>query len=79
MADCEHLTNCAFFGDKMPDTSGLGAMYKKKYCQGDNLSCARYIAAKELGGDNIPRTLYPNNIEDAKKLIAEKKKLVAEN
>jgi hypothetical protein len=36
MADCELLAGCLFFNDKMKDDEGLGAMYKKKYCLGDN-------------------------------------------
>ncbi len=29
MADCECLKGCIFFNDKMKDTEGLGAMFKK--------------------------------------------------
>lgn len=73
MPDCEKLNNCPFFNEKMPDTKGLGAMYKKKYCQGDNRDCARYVVFNELGKGNVPITLYPNMLDEAKKLIAEAK------
>ena len=73
MPDCEKINSCPFFTDKMPDDSGLGAMYKKTYCKGDNSNCARYVALKALGPDNVPLSLYPNMIEDAKKMIQAKK------
>lgn len=71
MADCEKINACPFFTDKMPDDSGLGAMYKKKYCQGSNKECARYMALQALGPGNVPLSLYPNMVEEARKLIKE--------
>jgi hypothetical protein len=70
MADCECLKGCIFFNDKMKDTEGLGAIYKKKYCLGDSTQCARYMVFKKLGKPNVPATLYPNMQDRAKALIA---------
>ncbi len=70
MAECELLGGCLFFNNKMPDTSGLGAIYKKKYCLGDNSECARYIVAKKLGRDKVPTDLYPNMKDRANEIIA---------
>lgn len=70
MANCELLEGCLFFNDKMSEDSGLGAIYKKKYCLGDNTQCARYRVAKKLGRKNVPTNLYPNMIDTAENLIS---------
>ena len=72
MADCELLKGCLFFNDKMPDTVGLGAIYKAKYCLGDSALCARYVVATSLGREKVPLNLYPNMAERAHQLIAER-------
>ena len=33
MANCEKLENCPFYKGEMQMDSGLGAMYKRKYCE----------------------------------------------
>jgi len=71
MADCELLKGCLFFNDKMSIESGMGAIYKKNYCQSDNSKCARYMVAQQLGREKVPTNLYPNMIDRAKKIIAE--------
>jgi hypothetical protein len=69
MADCELLKGCLFFNDKMPMDSGLGALYKKKYCQGENTDCARFMVAKALGREKVPLTLFPNMADEARTMI----------
>jgi len=70
MADCELLAGCLFFNDKMSMEEGIGALYKKNYCQGDNSKCARYMVAKSLGREKVPNDLYPNMHQEAEELIA---------
>lgn len=70
MADCKYLKGCPFFNDRMPDDSGLGAMYKRKYCQGDNSDCARYRVVTTLGPPSVPIDLYPNMVDRADAIIA---------
>ena len=72
MADCESLAGCPFFNDKMPDNSGLGAIYKKKYCRDDNSQCARYKIFKKLGKAAVPQNLYPNMQERANQILSGK-------
>ena len=72
MANCECLAGCPFFNDKMPDTEGLGAMIKKKYCQGDNSNSARYMIFKKLGKAAVPANLYPNMQDRANEILAGK-------
>ena len=72
MTDCECLGGCPFFNDKMPDNNGLGSIFKKKYCKGDNLKCARYAVFKKLGKPAVPKDLYPNMMDVAQSIIAGK-------
>ena len=69
MAVCEIMTTCIFFNDQMESMPGSADFFKKKYCQGDNSECARHIVFKKLGRPNVPRDLFPNQIERAKKII----------
>ena len=72
MAKCECLDGCPFFNDKMKDTEGIGAIYKRKYCLGDSSICARHIVFKKLGKAAVPSNLYPNMLDKAKEIIAGK-------
>ncbi len=74
MATCEKLEKCPFYQGKMSMESGLGAMYKKKYCEGDKMQCARYMIATTLGPEHVTNHIYPNMRELAEKMIAENKK-----
>ena len=53
---------------------GIGAMYKKTYCEGDKTKCARYIVATQLGPEYVTDKLYPNMNNVANKLLEENKK-----
>ncbi|MFZ7102448.1 MAG: hypothetical protein ACOWWO_07300 [Peptococcaceae bacterium] len=71
---CEKLAGCPFYQEKMPMESGLGAMYRKKYCETDKTNCARYLIATTLGPQCVPVDLYPNMSQRAEQIIAEKTK-----
>lgn len=68
---CPNLNGCIFFNDKMPMETGLGAIYKRKYCLGNYEICARYKVAKALGKEKVPINLYPNQFDVAEKLLKE--------
>ena len=70
---CEKLQKCPFYQGKMNMDSGLGSMYKKKYCEGDKTLCARYIVATKLGAEYITNSLYPNMNDAANKLLEDHK------
>ena len=74
MALCEKLEKCPFYNDKMDINKGVGAMYKKKYCENDKMQCARYIVATKLGSEYVTNNLYPNMNDNAEKLLDEHKK-----
>ena len=70
---CEMLDACPFYNDKMDVESGLGKLYKRRYCEGDKTQCARYMVLSELGAKAVPLDLYPNMQDRAKKIIAQNK------
>jgi hypothetical protein len=74
MADCELLQMCPFFSDRMKITDGLGALYKQRYCVGDNSACARYMVFSKLGQQAVPETLYPNMTKRAQEILGGRKK-----
>ncbi len=69
MAECECLPKCPFFHDKMESMPALAGMMKKKYCQGDNSTCARFMVFKAKGRDFVPGDLYPSQQDRAKQII----------
>ena len=71
--ECEMLNNCPFYNDKMDIESGLGRMYKRRYCKGDKMQCARYMVLNELGREFVPTDLFPNMHDKAEKIIAQNK------
>ena len=74
MATCEKLPKCPFYQGKMDINSGLGSMYRKKYCEGDKTLCARYMVATQLGPEYVTNNLYPNMNDQAQKILADNKK-----
>jgi hypothetical protein len=70
MAECECLSGCPFFNDKMKEMPALAQMYKTKYCRnGENADCARHMVKVALGKEKVPADLYPNQIDKAKAII----------
>lgn len=74
MATCEKLEKCPFYQGKMSMETGLGAIYKQKYCEGDKTTCARYMIATTLGPEFVNNHIYPNMTDMAKDMIAKNKK-----
>jgi hypothetical protein len=70
MADCEMISKCLFFNDKMANMPSTASMLKKKYCQGDFAKCARYTVCKALGRERVPADLTPSQMDRAKLLLA---------
>jgi hypothetical protein len=70
---CENLKGCPFYNDRMSE-KGLGALYKKSYCEGDKTLCARYQVGSILGKEFVPADLYPNMFDRAEKIIQEHQK-----
>lgn len=66
---CEKLEGCPFYNNKMPIESGIGQMYKRRYCEQDKLKCARYKVFTAVGKEHVPSDLYPNMVDRAEKII----------
>ena len=66
---CPKTKICPFYNDKMPMGSGLGVIYKKKYCLGANAKCARWLILQNLGPEYVPNTLYPGMFDIASEII----------
>ena len=73
--DCEFLAACPFYNDGMPMEHGIGAIFKKKYCLGNQQICARYVVVNELGKAFVPDVLYPNMMEMAQRILEDEKKV----
>ena len=71
MATCEKLSKCPFYQGQMSMESGLGSIYKKKYCEGNKMLCARYMIATKLGPEYVTNNIYPNMTDHANKLLAQ--------
>lgn len=69
MAACEMIAKCIFFNDKMANMPAMASMMKKKYCQGDNTRCARYVVCKAKGREAVPGDLTPAQMERAQAII----------
>ena len=68
--DCELLKGCIFFNDKMKDMPAMSEIYKKQYCRGDKVSCARYMIFMKLGREKVPPDLFPNATERARAILS---------
>lgn len=64
---CEKLEKCPFFNEKMANMPSISAMLKKKYCEGDRDSCARYQVSK--AGKDVPADLFPQQAERISAII----------
>lgn len=70
MITCELQEECLFFHNKIPVMPSTSHALKAKYCrEGACSACARYIVYKKLGKENIPETLFPNQLEKVRELL----------
>lgn len=72
MAECPSLPKCPFFNDHMAQRPATAEIMKQSYCRGDNSRCARWMVASALGKPAVPVNLFPNQVEQARALIAGK-------
>ena len=70
MGECELLSSCPFFQDKMANMPATAEMLKGRYCRKDNSRCARFMVFKALGREKVPADLFPNQVEKAQEIIA---------
>lgn len=63
MAKCDLIETCIFFNDKMGHMPSMAGMYKKRYCEEDSASCARFQVYIAVGRENVPKDMYPNEAD----------------
>lgn len=71
---CEKFEKCPFYQEKMPCDSGIGAMYRKRYCEGDKTLCARYQVSTKCGPEFVTNNLYPNMHAQAEEILKQHSK-----
>jgi hypothetical protein len=69
MASCKFIETCIFFNDKMAEMPSIANLYKRRFCEAGDPSCARHRVVEALGRENVPQNLYPNDAERADALI----------
>lgn len=70
MAECECLSGCLFFNDKMANRPSTAALMKKQYCLGNNQDCARFRVRSAIGGDKVPADLFPTQVDRVAGIVA---------
>jgi hypothetical protein len=69
MADCECLPKCPFFNDRMENMPAMADLMKKRFCQGNWSSCARYMVFKGKGREFVPSDMFPSETERAEEIL----------
>lgn len=70
MIDCELLSQCLFFNDKLENMPAIAGTMKERYCRGFSDQCARHKVAVEFGREKVPRDLFPHDTVRAKIIIS---------
>lgn len=68
MQECEKLSVCPFFNDRLGTMPAVSGLLKQTYCLGDKTACARYKVSS--AGIPVPMDLFPNDVERARKLLS---------
>lgn len=69
MAECEIISICTFFNDKMSSMPVTADMIKRKMCKGNYTECAIYLVSKAVGKENVPSNLIPHQTERVEEII----------
>ncbi len=70
MGDCECVSRCMLFEEKMSSMPATVEMFRNRYCRADFLTCARYSVYKALGMERVPADLFPNQEDRARKIVS---------
>jgi hypothetical protein len=69
--ECEKLSKCPFFSDRLPNMPAVAGLLKQTYCLGDKVSCARYQVS--MAGVPVPPDLFPNEVGRIAQILKKKK------
>lgn len=70
MVECDKISTCLFFNDRMDDMPASATLLKMRYCQGDFEHCARFRVETKLGSTSVPGNLYPEDSATADRIVA---------
>lgn len=71
MGDCANIARCRFFKGVLAEMPAMADLYKKNYCSGDFARCARFMVSSKLGPADVPPDLWPNQVEEARRILEE--------
>ncbi|MCK5058951.1 MAG: hypothetical protein KAT34_20055 [Candidatus Aminicenantes bacterium] len=71
MSGCERLEKCPIVNNSKNGAASDFEKIKEKYCYNNYSKCARYMVLTSVGGDFVPNDLLPEQVEEAKEIIAE--------
>lgn len=69
--DCQCLKDCIFFNDRMKNMPSMSEVLKQQYCRGDWEHCARCVVFLALGREAVPKDLFPDELDRARRLVRE--------
>lgn len=68
---CARLDACPFYNETLADMPQMADHLKRKYCLADAQNCARLMAAKVIGPENVPVDLFPNGHAQLDRVLAD--------
>jgi len=69
MHDCDRLSDCPFFSDRLANMPGTSEVIKRKYCRGAYETCARRMVARSGGMQAVPADLFPDQRDQLAALV----------
>jgi hypothetical protein len=69
MSECNLISGCIFFNDKMANRPATAELLKDKYCRDNPDDCARLMIVKTLGREKVPADLFPNQASRVSEII----------
>jgi hypothetical protein len=70
MSDCERLSTCPFFNDRMTAMPAIAQWLKLRYCRDQFWNCARNMVGSRKGFAQVPADLFPTQTDRALQLLA---------
>lgn len=70
MQECELISTCPFYNGRLKGDDEQINIMKERYCQKNNLNCARYMIFMALGKESVPKELFPHQKDLAYEVIS---------
>jgi hypothetical protein len=66
---CVLFETCPIYNETVPVESGLGKLFKQRYCERGGAQCARLLVSEAVGRAYVPPDLFPNIPDRAEDII----------